>query len=277
MLFSRVDLITDLFVWLDDRVTTSVAVGRPSLLSDSELLTILVWDTLVLKQKTIRDIYQWVRLYHDREFPHLPAYNNFLKHCHRLIPTFQKILTEILSTNTPLRFMDATMLPVCAHARADAHKVAKQWADFGKNWQGWHYGFKLHASIDPQGSLCAIVFSKASVFDGKEAIKLVNKHTKMVVADFSYGGKVLREQLWNERGVFVLAPPAPAHKTKIVAPWQHFLLSYRSKIESVFDYLKSHLSLVTSFPRSVAGYFFHYLRVLLSYQIMCLVRSGEEK
>lgn len=276
MLFSHSDLIIDLFVWLDDRVPSVPRTGRPSLLSDSELLTILVWDTLVLKQKTIRDIYQWVSLYHHGDFPHLPSYNNFLKHCHRLLSTCQKLLTEILSTKAPLRFMDATMLPVCAHARADAHKVAKQWADFGKNWQGWHYGFKLHASIDQQGSLCALVFSKASVFDGKEATKLVNKYTKIAVADFSYGGKAVREQLWNAHGCFVLTPPAPAHKTKIVAPWQHFLLSHRSKIESVFDYLKSHLSLVTSFPRSVRGYFFHYLRILLSYQLMCLSRNGEE-
>jgi len=50
--------------------------------------------------------------------------------------------------------------------------------------------------------------------------------------------------------------------------WQHKLLTFRSKIESVFDYLKEHLHLVSSFPRSVMGYLLHYVRILLAYLIM---------
>jgi hypothetical protein len=55
---------------------------------------------------------------------------------------------------------------------------------------------------------------------------------------------------------------------KLLAGWQLLLLRARPKIESVFDYLKNHLGLVTSFPRSAAGYLFHYLRILLAYQLM---------
>jgi hypothetical protein len=46
------------------------------------------------------------------------------------------------------------------------------------------------------------------------------------------------------------------------------LLHMRSKIESVFDYLKEHLHLVSSFPRSMAGFILQYVRILLAYQIM---------
>ena len=35
----------------------------------------------------------------------------------------------------------------------------------GKNWQGWHYGFKLHASIDTKGRLSGVVFTAADVHD----------------------------------------------------------------------------------------------------------------
>ena len=48
---------------------------------------------------------------------------------------------------------------------------------------------------------------------------------------------------------------------------QHLLLMFRPKIEAMFDYLKEHMHLVSSFPRSVEGYFAHYVRVLLSYQM----------
>lgn len=51
---------------------------------------------------------------------------------------------------SPLRLVDAPMLPVCTLAHADTHKVVKDLAQFGKNHQGWHYGFKLHASVDPE-------------------------------------------------------------------------------------------------------------------------------
>ena len=49
--------------------------------------------------------------------------------------------------------------------------------------------------------------------------------------------------------------------------WQDALLSFRSKIESVFDYLKNHLHLVISFPRSVNGYLLQYVLVLIGYQV----------
>lgn len=276
MLFLQSDNIIDLYVWVDDLLkieSTRRVVGRPSALSDSELLTMLIWNTLTMKQKTIFDLYHWVRLDHGKAFPHLPTYSNFLKHCHRLTPQAARLLQELLSDQAPLRFIDSTMLPVCKHKRADDHKVAKSLANFGKNWQGWHYGFKLHASIDHRGNLCSLIFSQASFFDGKMTERLVNEHTKIVVGDGSYGGKEMRKKLWDEKGIFLLAPPPPAHKQKIVALWQTKLLSHRSKIESVFDYLKEHLHLVTSFARSINGYFLHYLRILLGYQIMCLLRG----
>jgi hypothetical protein len=50
--------------------------------------------------------------------------------------------------------MDSTMLEVCKLVRASRHRVALGIAAFGKNHQSWHYGFKLHAAINPQGQLC---------------------------------------------------------------------------------------------------------------------------
>jgi hypothetical protein len=50
--------------------------------------------------------------------------------------------------------------------------------------------------------------------------------------------------------------------------WQLPLLHKRVKVARTFDYLKEHLLLETSFPRSVQGYALHYIRVLLAYQLM---------
>lgn len=77
----------------------------------------------------------------------------------------------------------------------------------------------------------------------------------------------MHKKLWTERNCFVLAPPRQKQMKDVLAGWQKKLLGMRSKIEAVFDRLKQHLHLVTSFPRSVEGYFLHYFQVLIGYQL----------
>ena len=262
--------IIELFVWVDDvlpKLLETKMVGRPRSLSDAEMITILIWNILVLKHKTWKDLHYFLVAYHRGEFPKLPKYNAFLVYCHRAAKPCLRLLQRHLVSDASLKFMDGTMLPVCKHKRADDHRVARGIANFGKNWQGWHYGFKLHASITEDGKLCAVAFTQASVHEKHLVPKLLGTFTEIAVGDSSYGGKDIRDRMWNERGTLILAPAFHEQK-KIMADWQKALLSQRSAIESVFDYLKEHLHLVTSFPRSVYGYLAHYAMVLLGYQLM---------
>lgn len=72
--------------------------------------------------------------------------------------------------------------------------------------------------------------------------------------------------------LLIVSPPWPKQKQKILTGWQQVLLSWRSRIGTVFDRLKEHLHLVSSFPRSIHGYLVHYVRILLGYQILALSR-----
>jgi hypothetical protein len=261
--------ITTLFVVVDDCLPVKTkGAGRPSALADSEVLTILLWCTLLLRQRNIIDIYHFACSYHRGEFPAIPNYANFIAHCHRLIPVMTLMLQDSLATEAALRFADSTMVEVCRLIRADSHKVTKGLAAFGKNWQGWHYGFKLHASVAPDGRFCGLRLTPANIHDAQMLPFLAEGGTKIIVGDTAYGASVMGRRLWEEKGVFVVAPPHPKQKKKLLAGWQLLLLRARPKIESVFDYLKNHLGLVTSFPRSAAGYLFRYLRILLAYQLM---------
>jgi hypothetical protein len=265
----EIEDIATLFVVVDDCLPKKTrGAGRPSALADSETLTILLWCTLLLRQRNIIDIHRFARQYHGGDFPGIPDYSSFVRHCHRLIPEMARLLQDSLATEAPLRFADSTMVQVCRLIRADSHKVAKGLAAFGKNWQGWHYGFKLHASVDPRGRFCGLRLTPANVHDAQMLPFLVGGGAKVVVGDTSYGASVMGRRLWEENGVFVVAPPHPKQRKKLLAGWQLLLLRARPKIETVFDYLKNHLGLVTSFPRSAAGYLFHYLRILLAYQVM---------
>lgn len=271
MLFLHSDHITELFVLVDDLVPTlkqSPRGGRPSILSPSEVITILIWNSLVVQQKTLKALYRWMHCYHTSDFPRLPTYNAFLMQVHRLFPIYLSLLEQMMQKRTPLRFTDSTMLPVCTKRRADTHRVAKGIANFGRNWQGWYFGFKLHASIDVRGHLTGIFFSTASQHEHTALPFLVGRDPCIVVGDTAYSSKRIRKLLWKLR-IFLLAPSNPWSGPKHpMTRWQQALLRSRTKIEATFDYLKEHLHLVTSFPRSVKGYFVHYVRILLGYQFL---------
>lgn len=272
MLFLCSHHIVDLYCWVDDIMGYPVEkkAGRPRDLSDAEIVTILVWNTLVIRQKTIKDLHNFISMYHQKDFPALPKYSGFVSACHRSLPFCFNLLEDLLETGASVRIMDSTMLPVCKPHRIDSHKVAKNIAQFGKNHQGWHYGFKLHTSINLNGVLSGIALTPANVYDAQMEHLLLNQNCKLAVGDTLYGARVMRERMWKRYGTVIISPPFPKQKRKIATSWQNELLSKRSKIESVFDYLKEHLHLVTSFARSVMGYLLHYVQILLGYQILAL-------
>lgn len=173
--------IVDLFVWVEDnlpKTKSSALGGRPPALTNSELLTILIWDGLNEPHKNLSAVYSWIKREYSDCFPKLPKYQNFVESCHRALPDMIWLLQSLLNHNAQLRFADSTMLPVCKPIRADRHKVARGFAQFGRNWQGWHYGFKLYAAIDHNNRLAAIVFTPANEHDNQQMEKLVNRQTE---------------------------------------------------------------------------------------------------
>lgn len=269
--------ILPLFVWVDDALASPTQteketkkLGRPSVLRDSEVVTILAFNLLTVQQQTLRQVYEWTKQYHAEDFPCLPAYQNFVAHCHRALPLFSRLLGSLLNNQASLRFLDSTMLEVCKLVRRKWHRVARGYAHTGHNWQGEHYGFKLHASIDNEGRLCAFALTGANVHDSRAIPVLVNEHTRVAVGDSGYRSQPLHRKIRKAFGTFILTPPHYKQTKQVLAEWQRKLLRRRPKIETVFDYLKQHLHLQTSFPRSVQGYALHYIRILFGYQLLCL-------
>ena len=129
-------------------------------------------------------------------------------------------------------------------------------------------GFKLHAAVNSQGQLAAVYFTPANEHDGQQIPHLVNDATVIAVGDGTYNASVMRRKMWREHKAYILAPPHYKQNKKLLEQWQLLLLHKRTKVECTFDYLKEHLLLETSFPRSVQGYALHYMRVLLAYQLM---------
>ena len=174
--------ITTLYIVVDDCLPQQPRnPGRPSALSDSEMITLLVWCTVLLRSRTIKDMYEFIKLYHQRDFPSLPDYSSFVRHCSRLNPLLSILLRNSLQQDTRIQFVDSTMLQVCKIVRANGHRVAKGAADFGKNHQGWHYGFKLHAMVNEKGQLCGFHFTPASFHDAQALPFLIRGTLKRII------------------------------------------------------------------------------------------------
>lgn len=270
MRFLRAHHITNLVTVVDTflpRGGTNPKGGRPLILHPNETIALLLFSSFVAPQRTMKGVYTWAQTYYYRRF-RLPSYKSFVRKCHQALPSMLTLLDQLLLKKAPLRFMDSTMLHVCKLVRANRHKVAKGLASFGMNWQGWHYGFKLHAACSPDGKLAAVYFTPANEHDGQQIPHLVNNETVIAVGDGTYNASVMRRKMWCEHQVYILAPPHPKQNKKVLQQWQLFLLHKRTKIECTFDYLKEHMLLETSFPRSVNGYAVHYIRTLLAYQLM---------
>lgn len=265
--------IVDLFAWVCEVVPDEAKPrgGRPNLLRDSELLTLVIWNASTkMCSPTLMHLYCWIHDYHlghGKSVLKIPGYKGFVAQMHRVRPKLERLLDATLQSAAPLRFADSTMLDVGRSIRADRHKVAKGVARFGKNWQRWHYGFKLHASCDAHGRLCAVTFTAANEADVLQLRHLVNSTTRVVVGDTGYTAKVTRRHLWRDYRCAVISPPRPK-QVWTMAAWQRRLLRRRVKIECVFDLLKQHMHLASSWPRSVHGYAVHYLRILVGYQVV---------
>ena len=266
----RAHHITKLVTVVDSflpRVAANPKGGRPVVLHQNEAIALLLFSSFVAPQRTLKGVYTWAQTYYYRRF-RLPSYKSWIRKCHQALLGMLYILDQLLVKDVPIRFMDSTMLHVCRLVRANRHRVAKGIAAFGMNWQGWHYGFKLHAACNPEGRLAAVYFTPANEHDGQQIPHLVNDATAIAVGDGTYNASVMRRKMWSEHKAYILAPPHPKQNKKLLEQWQLLLLRKRTKIECTFDYLKEHLLLETSFPRSMNGYAVHYIRTLLAYQLI---------
>lgn len=91
--------IVDLFVIIDDSLPGPARPqgGRPKLVRDSEIITLLIWNCLSnIRQRTLKDIFKWTLMYHRRDVPKLGTYGAFVAPCNRLVPRLTELLGQLL-------------------------------------------------------------------------------------------------------------------------------------------------------------------------------------
>lgn len=268
---SEIDSLLLLFLFVDRILSVLPKEEHPGpkgSLNDTELITLALFR-FHLGFKDWKHTYRCFKSSYYREFPHLPAYKNFLGGINRVSLKALWILGILMYVgrrdNRLLKIVDSTPLPVCKKYRTFTHKVMKQFASKGHNSQGVFYGLKLHAVVDTLGNLLSIRLTTGRVNDREPVLSMLRDIFGTILADAGYVSAPLKEKLFSLGKDFITG--VRKNMKQLLTKSQHELLKKRQWVETIFSQIKDRLGMVTSLPRSPKGMIAHYIFTLLAYQI----------
>jgi hypothetical protein len=193
------------------------------------------------------------------------SYKTFVVSINRCAWIIALVIALILKMNQKnshvIKHTDSSDVPVCKIKKAYKHRVMQDCASWGaKAKNDWFYGLKLHITTDLEGKLCSLKFTSGNVDDRVPFMDLNDMLDGIFVADSGYVSERLAKIFNNAHRILFTKPRS--NMKKIITETQYHLYNTRVKIEVNFQVLKQSRGLVTGFPRSVAGYFAHYLYAL---------------
>ena len=245
--------------------------NKPSGLSQSEVITILICFHLS-DYRTLKHFYlDYVCIYLGKEFPRLVSYNRFVElQSKYALPLLMFVSTHSLGECTGIAFIDSTRLEVCAKQRIHQNKVFKDIANRGYSTMGWFYGFKLHIVINDLAEIIAFQLTKGSVSDNNTNLLLAlckNLFGKLY-GDKGYLVKqAVFEQLFHS-GVQLITKIKRNMKNKLMSTFDKLMLRKRSVIECVNDSLKNICQIQHSRHRSISGFIINLYSGLAAYHLL---------
>jgi len=243
------------------------ALTRQPVLSDSELLTILVFYQFS-GYKCFQYYYQLcvgIRL--KSYFPRLISYARFVALIPRLLPGLYVFLKwrTLLSQRTGWYVIDSKPLPVCHNRRIHSNSVFQEQAKRGKSSLGWFYGLKAHLVINQQGELINFVFTPGNVADNNQGVLryLFEGLKGKCFGDRGYMTALFEE--FYQQGLQLITKLRANMKNKLLLLEDKLKLRKRAIVESVNDILTSVFELQHTRHRSAVNAITHMLAALTAY------------
>ena len=214
---------------------------RPPKMSDSEVITILIFFHL----KSYRNLKHFY-LFHVKknlagEFPGAVSYSRFVELEQKaLLPMVIYLKTCCLGNCTGISFIDSTRLPVCDNRRIHNHRVFLGIAERGKCTMGWFYGFKLHLVINDKGEILNFMITQGNVDDREPIVggNLLKDIFGKLFGDKGYISEELTNALFVD-GIHLITKIKKNMKNRMMKIEDKILLRKRALIESVNDELKN--------------------------------------
>jgi hypothetical protein len=253
--------------WKAEKAGRQARLTRSPLMSDSEMLTILIYYHYS-GYKCFQYYYQQhVCIQLAEYFPAQVSYERFVALIPRLLPGLYVFLKwrTMLSARTGWYVIDSKPLPVCHNRRIHSHKVFDYYAKRGKSSTGWFFGFKAHLVINQQGELINFLFTSGNVADNNQAVlkELLGGLTGKCFGDKGYM-TVLFEEFYH-KGLQLITKVRANMKNKLLRLVDKLKLRKRAVIESVNDILTSVFDLQHTRHRSCVNAMAHMLAALTAY------------
>jgi hypothetical protein len=240
--------------------------GPKGSLSDSEIMTILVFFQ-ASGYRNFKLFYQGLLgRYFKRAFPKLPSYNRFIEIMNRVM--FHLVLYAKLNAGkrTGIYYIDSSCLPVCHLKRSKRHKTFDAIAEYGRTSVGWFFGLKLHLVINEHGELIAFKITRGNTHDAKAGESLLETLNGMAFGDKGYIGKSLFERLL-QKGLKLITRTRKNMKPKQYTALEKQLLNQRGIIETVINHFKHHYYVWHTRHRSVVNAMTHLCAAITAYVI----------
>lgn len=243
--------------------TSTAPTGRPRKISVIDALALALYrhkSTRTTKRSVYEDLKKSLRC----------SYKTLVVSMNKTAVLAGQIITMLMGLFAkechPVKYTDATDIPVCLKKNADRHKTMAGLSGFGHSSKGWYYGLKMTMTRDDEGRLLGLRFSHPSAND-RDIFRSINRHLRgILVADAGYVSKKLEEDMHIENRRILLIRPYKSMK-RLATFWQLAVYKGRFQIEFDFRSLKLFHGLVTSMPRSINGYLANYLHAVLSFVI----------
>ena len=244
--------------------------NRPCLMSDSEVMTILVLFH-TMRYRDLKAFYLGHVCRHMRnEFPKLLSYNRFVERQAKVgLHLLLFLQTCALGKCTGVSIIDSTPLASCHIKRARGHRTMRGWAPVGKCSMGWFYGFKLHIVINDRGEITQWTLTPGNV-DDREPLK--DKGFKQnlfgkIFADRGYISQELFESLFID-GIHLVTRLKKNMKNSLMGLYDKIMLRKRALVETVNDELKNVCHVEHTRHRSVDNFASNLIAGLIAYNLL---------
>ena len=256
------DLVTALYVTIDDLLGPRLGPGRPPKLSDAELVCLAVAQVLLGAHSERH----WLRFASDRLghlFPYLPGqagYNKRLRAAgHQLSLAIRHLAMAAPSWEDGFRLLDATPLPCGASRETVKGSALWPYAGYGydRSHSRWYWGFKLYLLTAPDGMPITWCLATPKLGEREVAEVLLDDTARqqalaagtIILADKGFAGQAFERHVAG-LGAFLVRPDRTDEPYRFGS-----LGGMRQGIESIISTLKEQLGLEQHRGRTLGGVF----------------------
>ena len=269
-IFCLVDEFCKEYTEIVDKALIGNKAKRPSIMSQSEIITIAIIFQLS-GFRTFKHFYVfYVKTHMKNDFPSTVSYNRFTELMQENLMAMTLFLkTCCLGDCSGISFIDSTPVRVCKNKRIHNHKVFKGIATTGRSTIGWFHGFKLHIIINDKGEILNFTITQANVDDRQPLKKerFLDKIYGKLFADKGYIGKDLMQMLFVD-GVHLITSGRNNMKNSLMTMSDKILLRKCSVIETVNDELKNICQIEHSRHRSFGNFLVNIIAGLITYSFL---------